>query len=172
MSQRSWKAIAICLGVISAVLVALLVAVWPASRPSSLRLLDPGSPGELRVWLEPYTLGTLLGIAGDPGPLPEGWLRCSGQVLQKSEYPRLFAAVGSARGDPTLSEDEFALPDLRGMYAVGVLPEAFPWPLRLLPMEYGYSSFQLGRGWKEIESLLDEDAPIRIAELVWVIKAR
>jgi microcystin-dependent protein len=49
----------------------------------------------------------------EPGP---GWKLCDGQVLQKAEYPRLFAILG-----PTfsVSADGFALPDLRGRMPIG-----------------------------------------------------
>lgn len=49
---------------------------------------------------------------------PTGWLACSGQNVSRSEYPDLFAAIGTlyGAGDGTTT---FTLPDLRGEFVRG-----------------------------------------------------
>lgn len=60
--------------------------------------------------------------------VPSGWLDCNGASLQRTEYPDLFSAIGTAWG--TASSAEFNLPDLRGRFlrgrdqGVGVDPDA------------------------------------------------
>lgn len=46
-----------------------------------------------------------------------GWLLCQGQSLLRSEYPRLFAAIGVVYG--AADSTHFNLPDLRGRMPVG-----------------------------------------------------
>lgn len=45
---------------------------------------------------------------------PSGWLKANGAVLQRSDYPALFAAIGTLYGSPTT--DSFRLPELRGEF--------------------------------------------------------
>jgi microcystin-dependent protein len=47
---------------------------------------------------------------------PEGWLRCDGQILTRSQHPQLFGVLGTLFGGD--GHDTFALPDLRGRVAV------------------------------------------------------
>lgn len=51
---------------------------------------------------------------------PEGWKFCNGQTLPKSDYPELFAAIGTAYNDGTEASTDFRLPDLRGRTPIGV----------------------------------------------------
>ena len=59
--------------------------------------------------------------------IPEGYLLCEGQQLRQTEYPELFAALGSAFNNGydcngrrfTTSVGFFRLPDLRGRFVVG-----------------------------------------------------
>lgn len=48
---------------------------------------------------------------------PAGWLLAQGQSLLRSQYPRLFAAIGTAYG--AADSTRFNLPDLRGRVPVG-----------------------------------------------------
>jgi microcystin-dependent protein len=48
--------------------------------------------------------------------VPEGWLACEGQVLDKNDYANLFAAIGTRYGG---SGDDFILPDFRGYFVRG-----------------------------------------------------
>jgi len=55
---------------------------------------------------------------------PEGWLFCDGSEVLKSDYTTLFNAIGFNFKDSSLLSDEgvnsFALPDLRGRFALGL----------------------------------------------------
>lgn len=48
---------------------------------------------------------------------PAGWLLAQGQSLLRSQYPRLFAAIGTAYG--AADSTRFNLPDMRGRVPVG-----------------------------------------------------
>lgn len=62
--------------------------------------------------------GVILPYAG--ATVPQGWLPCDGRVLLKSEYPRLYAAIGISWGAYDFSRSFFQLPDLRGEFLRGV----------------------------------------------------
>jgi microcystin-dependent protein len=67
--------------------------------------------------------GTIVPYAGLDVPNPAttlspGWLFCDGSVVSKSEYPRLFSAIGYIYGK-TLVNGQFRLPDLRGRTLIG-----------------------------------------------------
>ncbi len=49
---------------------------------------------------------------------PSGWLLCQGQSLKRSDYPSLFAAIGTNYGSADSSH--FNLPDMQGQVAVGL----------------------------------------------------
>jgi microcystin-dependent protein len=60
---------------------------------------------------------------------PVGWAFCSGQLLQISQYPNLFALIGTTyNGDGV---NNFGVPDLRGAapVAVGTSPAGYTWGL-------------------------------------------
>lgn len=44
--------------------------------------------------------------------VPDGWMACEGQVLEKAKYPKLFELLGALYGGD--GNETFALPDLRG----------------------------------------------------------
>ena len=50
--------------------------------------------------------------------IPEGWLKCDGSLISRTEYTRLFNAIGElyGSGDGTTT---FQLPDLRGEFIRG-----------------------------------------------------
>jgi microcystin-dependent protein len=62
-------------------------------------------------------VGTVVAFAGDKNNVPEGWLLCDGKSVAQSDYPQLYAAIGSAWG---ASGSSFNVPDLRGMFLRGV----------------------------------------------------
>jgi microcystin-dependent protein len=62
-------------------------------------------------------VGTVVAYAGDKNNVPEGWLICDGTSVLQSDYPQLYAAIGSAWG---ASGSSFNVPDLRGMFLRGV----------------------------------------------------
>jgi len=55
---------------------------------------------------------------------PQGWLFCDGSEVQKSDYTELYNAIGFNFKDASLLSDAgvntFALPDLRGRFALGL----------------------------------------------------
>lgn len=57
-------------------------------------------------------IGEIIPFAGASSPIPALWLPCDGQALSKTEYPDLFAVIGTVYGEP--DSTHFSLPDLRG----------------------------------------------------------
>jgi len=60
--------------------------------------------------------GMVVPFAGSSAP--NGWLPCDGTSYTTNQYPRLFAAIGTAWG--TTGSGNFNVPDLRGMFLRGV----------------------------------------------------
>jgi len=48
---------------------------------------------------------------------PEGWMRCDGRLLDRGNYAKLFAVIGTANG--FTSPSNFRLPDIRNRSVVG-----------------------------------------------------
>jgi len=69
--------------------------------------------------LESAFVGTVSAYAGASDNLPGGWLLCDGSEVSRDEYPRLFAAIGTAHGGGD-GATTFNLPDYRGMFLRGV----------------------------------------------------
>ncbi|MAT55996.1 MAG: hypothetical protein CMN32_16095 [Saprospirales bacterium] len=83
----------------------------------------------------PYTLytgyagngtpsGGMIPFAGPAYNVPDGWLVCDGRALSSSQYPTLYAAIGTAWGDGSTGagatgSTDFNLPDMRGMFLRG-----------------------------------------------------
>jgi microcystin-dependent protein len=71
--------------------------------------------------------GMMAPFAGSSAP--SGWLSCDGSAVKSSDYPGLYAAIGTAWGDgtnhqgvledPADPDTDFNLPDLRGMFLRG-----------------------------------------------------
>ena len=59
--------------------------------------------------------GTIIPFGG-PG-IPDGWLLCDGSQVSSSQYPALFAAIGTAWGG---NSTNFRVPDLRGVFIRGI----------------------------------------------------
>lgn len=70
-----------------------------------------------KVWEEARPMLFLIGMISDfAAALPDdsGWLQCDGTLYLGTDYPDLFAAIGTtynSGGDPS---DHFRVPDLRG----------------------------------------------------------
>ena len=47
-----------------------------------------------------------------------GWITADGRALDKKKYADLFAVIGTAHGEP--NENQFNIPDLRGVFIRGV----------------------------------------------------
>jgi len=87
-----------------------------------------GTTGLYRVTKRNFLKSIPLIPPGFMGPYggsepPAGWLLCDGSELRKSDYPLLWAAIGFNFRDASLISDGgvnyFALPDLRGRFALG-----------------------------------------------------
>lgn len=61
--------------------------------------------------------GTVIAFAGPDNKVPQGYLICDGRLLKSKKYPALYAAIGGAWGK---SEEQFQLPDMRGLFLRGV----------------------------------------------------
>ena len=60
--------------------------------------------------------GSVTAFAGFDTYVPNGWVLCHGQALNKNTYPHLFTAIGHIYGG---SGDTFHVPDYRGMFMRG-----------------------------------------------------
>jgi microcystin-dependent protein len=60
--------------------------------------------------------GSILPFGGDV--IPPGYLLCDGTEVLRSDYPRLYTAIGESWGATTTFT--FTLPDLRGLFLRGV----------------------------------------------------
>ena len=60
--------------------------------------------------------GTIITFAGVT--VPTGWLECRGQAVLRSDYPRLWAALGATYGNGN-GITTFNLPDLQGRFPLG-----------------------------------------------------
>ena len=61
-------------------------------------------------------VGTIVAYGGTTAP--DGWLLCDGSAVSRSEYPRLFAVIGTAFGAGDGSTT-FNLPDLQQRFPLG-----------------------------------------------------
>ena len=61
------------------------------------------------------TIGAIIPFAG--GILPSGWLVCDGSSLLRTDYPDLYAAIGTVWG--SVDSQHFNIPDLRGKVLLG-----------------------------------------------------
>lgn len=65
-------------------------------------------------------VGTVIAWPGGAADsIPDGWLVCDGRILRRSEYPELFAVIGTYYGTGG-GEDTFRLPDFRGLFLRGL----------------------------------------------------
>lgn len=78
--------------------------------------------------------GVIVPFAGSTNGIPRGWLLCDGRAMASTNYPVLFAAIGTSWGNGTVNERgttidqqlidankyDFNLPDLRGTFLRGV----------------------------------------------------
>lgn len=76
------------------------------------------SPEMLEEGVEVQGLAPVGGLMAYAGAVaPAGWLMAHGQSLVRADFPKLFAAIGTAFG--SASGTTFNVPDLRGRVAVG-----------------------------------------------------
>jgi len=55
---------------------------------------------------------------GNPDMIPAGWLLEDGREVLKSQYPKLYLAIGDRYGASS-SPDRFKIPDKRGLFIIG-----------------------------------------------------
>lgn len=82
--------------------------VLPGENPNDVATVSQIAPSS-------FPPGMIMDYAGFAPPT--GWLLCGGQSLSRSEFPALFAAIGTAFGSLNISS--FSLPDLRGRVTAG-----------------------------------------------------
>ena len=71
-------------------------------------------------------VGGLVPYAGTTAPEGTSFLPADGRALSATEYPALFAAIGTTYGDGTsdqLSQTDFNLPDTRNVFVKGATDE-------------------------------------------------
>lgn len=62
--------------------------------------------------------GAVIPFAG--ASAPSGFLLCAGQVVNRADYPNLFAVIGTTYNTSGETAAQFRLPDLRGRVPAGV----------------------------------------------------
>jgi Phage Tail Collar Domain len=65
-----------------------------------------------------FPAGAIFPFAGPVDKIPAGWLLCDGQEYNQTDYPELFAVIGTYWGGP--APETFNVPDLRGVVLRGV----------------------------------------------------
>lgn len=75
-------------------------------------------------------VGTIVAFAGSKNKIPQGWIICEGQSLDRTDprYRNLFNAIGTSWGSDAVNK--FSAPDLRGMFLRGVSDSARTTPLK------------------------------------------
>ena len=89
---------------------------FPSSKPITINPKLNGSPYVEKEEIKYTNYGDIkLSACENP---PSGWLLCDGSVVSRSEYPKLFSAIGTlyGAGDGTST---FNLPNLKGRVPVG-----------------------------------------------------
>ena len=77
---------------------------------------------------------------------PQGWRKCNGELLAPSDFPELFALIGTTYGGDGI--DTFALPNLCGRIPLGYGTAA------------GLSSYSIGQeGGAETHQLTEDEMP-------------
>lgn len=90
--------------------------VWDASESS----IAMGYMEDLKAFIQELDtltpVGTVIAFAGND--LPSGWLWCDGTAVERSEYNKLFSAIGIAFGEGDGSTT-FNLPGMAGRAPIG-----------------------------------------------------
>lgn len=84
---------------------AVLVDLGGGTFTVGYRAVPSRLPGEIITWM------------GFESTIPEQWLMCDGSLYSPELYPDLFANIGYSHGR---LDDDFRVPDLRGMFIRGV----------------------------------------------------
>jgi microcystin-dependent protein len=62
-----------------------------------------------------FSVGEYKDVAHNGSPA-SGWLKCTGAILLRSAYPRLFAVIGTSYNTSGELSTQFRLPDWRGLF--------------------------------------------------------
>ena len=89
--------------------------------------------------------GMIAPFAGYLGKVPYGWIPCDGRALKSTEYPSLFAVIGTLYGNGSSGAGagggtDFNLPNLNGQFLRGVNAGRLPGPDRALGSREGYAT--------------------------------
>ena len=94
-----------------------------AQEGSSFREISfaqlPSSPYAEVAYNAAMPAGMIVPFAGPVEKIPSGWLLCDGSAVSRSEYIKLYNAIGVCWGEGDGSTT-FNLPDLRGLFLRGV----------------------------------------------------
>jgi hypothetical protein len=90
-----------------------------AWRELSYSALTSVPYAEVATVSPPMPAGTIIAFGGNKENIPAGWLLCDGSEVSRSDYPALYAAIGTVWGYGNNSTT-FNLPDLRGVFLRGV----------------------------------------------------
>jgi hypothetical protein len=169
MRVRSWKTAALTLAVMCLVLLVPFIPGCRSGPRESLTVLRFARQDEWASHLsDNMAPGSLYLVAGTADDLPKDWLPCIGQILNRQDYPELFAVVGAAYTHGSVAADQFALPDFHGMFALDLQPGALPW---WLGSQSGHSNLALGPA-NPIVAASESSAIVKATEMMWVVKAR
>lgn len=80
----------------------------PPSSPTYWRLIGASM-------YSAFSVGEYKDVAHNGSP-DSGWLKCTGAVLLRTAYPKLFAAIGTTYNTGSELTTQFRLPDWRGMF--------------------------------------------------------
>ena len=89
--------------------------------------------------------GMVIPFAGYLDKIPLGWFPCDGRALKSTDYPALFAVIGTRYGNGTSGPGagggtNFNLPNLNGQFLRGVPEGRFPGNSRALGSKEGFAT--------------------------------
>jgi len=152
VGARFWRRLAVALAVFCALLLSDILLGLRTSAEPGIRLYGRGHMNGLT---ESMAVGTLVPVLGDGHALPEGWLPCQGQLVQREQYPELFSILRQSEASGRAAR----LPDYRRMILLHLGIEGMHGNLRIRA-----GSSQAAQRYTP--SSLQTD------HLIWAIKAR
>jgi len=119
---NTWKramALSVCGVVVGAVVWASTVPhTFSANEVLSAQKMNENFAALARAVSPPGTIIAYAGVVSAQVAPPDGWLLCDGTPVSRTNYPDLFAALGTSWGAGDGSAT-FNLPDLRGRFLRG-----------------------------------------------------
>lgn len=104
---------------------ATMDAVWKWMKDISLQIkILLGSPqsSNSALTIPLVQPGFVVDFAGPVGAIPSGYLFCDGSQISQTQYPSLFAAIGTTWNTGGETAGNFRLPDLRSRTTIGQGP--------------------------------------------------